>query len=198
MLGVIFYCVFKFLLFLSYEEALRDGVNINHTSGGNHCNSTNTANNSRTSYPALHENGQQQISALPVSESVIATAELDETAAAVARAAAVASGGVISTSQISTMTASHILYACANSNNMSVPTSCTNTHPHYRQSRYSRPSSQVSKFIMFQYLGKYFSQSFKTWWRHAFEGGIPHVSAPKLSGDQSPCPHTSGATDTFR
>lgn len=127
----------------SYEEALRDGVNINHTSGGNHCNSTNTANNSRTSYPALHENGQQQISALPVSESVIANAELDETAAAVARAAAVASGGVISTSQISTMTASHILYACANSNNMSVPTSCTNTHPHYRQSRYSRPSSQV-------------------------------------------------------
>ena len=50
----------------------------------------------------------------------------------------------------------------------------------------------------FQYLGKYFSQSFKTWWGHAYEGGIPLASAPKLGGDQSPCPHTSDAADTFR
>ena len=136
----------------SYEEALRDGVNINHTSSGNHCNSGNNTNNtSLTTYPTLHENGQaQQLTALPVSETVISSAELDpeNAAAAVAQAAAAAAaasgggGGVISTSQISTMTASHILYACANSNNVSVPTSCTNTHPHYRQSRY-RPSSQV-------------------------------------------------------
>ena len=123
----------------SYEEALRDGVNINHTSG-NHCNSANATNTTLTTYPALHENGPQPIAALPLSETVIGTAELDETAVAVAAAAA--SGGVIATSQISTMTASHILYACANSNNVSVPTSCTNTHPHYRQSRY-RPSGQV-------------------------------------------------------
>ena len=121
----------------SYEEALRDGVNINHTGNSNN----NSANNTNNSLGFAMENGSSQAaaafqaaassSALPVSETVLATTELDENNPA-----------VISASQVSTMSASHILYACANTSNVAIPTSsCSNTHPHYsRQGRY-RPNA---------------------------------------------------------
>lgn len=103
----------------SYEEALRDGVNINH------CNSSgsNSAVNGNTGggYPAI----ENLTVALPDTIT-----ELEENPSSV----------VISATQMSSMTTPHILYACANSNNVAIPTSCTNTHPHYRQSRY-RPTN---------------------------------------------------------
>ena len=133
----------------SYEEALRDAVNINHTNG-------NTANNNDHVYPVDGNNSsgggggvntnQQQMSALPVGETVLGGTN--------------ASNGFedrhsmnISTSQTpSTSMASQMYYSCANTNNntMAIPTSCANTHPHYRQGgRYhgssnGRPNGGVS------------------------------------------------------
>lgn len=106
----------------SYEEALRDGVNINHTATNNGI------------FPPNQEN-PANMTTLPTETIIANPPDLEESPA------------VITTSQLSTtMTGSHILYACANSNNVAIPTSCTNTHPHYRQSRYtSRPTNGVGR-----------------------------------------------------
>ena len=139
----------------SYEEALRDAVNINHTNGNGNSNNNDHVysvdSNSSTSGGGVNTN-QQQMSALPVGETVLGGTN--------------SSSGFedqhsinnISTSQTnpsSTTMASQMFYTNTHMEpkNMAIPTSCTNTHPHYgRQGRYNhgngssngRPNGGVS------------------------------------------------------
>jgi hypothetical protein len=106
----------------SYEEALRDH-------GSSHCNNNNTTYPLQSGNGDVHVAAQPNVVALPA-ETIIASSDLD------LENSAISSGTAMSSMTVG----SHILYACANSNAVAIPTSCTNTHPHYRQSRYSRPT----------------------------------------------------------
>lgn len=104
----------------SYEEALRDGVNVNHT-GSNNNNNNNIQENDAAGLPVNAET------------AMIATTEFDSSSVAAAQVDVAASSR-------------HVLYACSG---MAAPTGCTNTHPHYRQQqqqqgRYQQQAAAVS------------------------------------------------------
>ena len=103
----------------SYEEALRDGVNINHcqaASGSGSVNNNNHVFPVDSSGSSIVAANQQQISALPVNAETVlggnASTDFDEHNAL-----------NIATSQTTTSSlGSQMFYACANNNTVAIPT----------------------------------------------------------------------------